>query len=528
MSENHYKLECISETPEDLAQLFDELKKFEGRSDAGNGPLLAFFDGWDEPSVESANLYGNLLIFNVVTSSHDTFSKSQIMALHKLGADFIRVHAEYTQVGESRAYCYHSGRKIPAKSFPKPELDDRGKAYMFLQSGKDGPLSMLIKAGLGPDVMIDGRPLFIHVCEMGLGKSLAALLKIGVDFEAYKNYPKELVYGINCVKDRKDGCKLLKELISSGVDVNEVWRASLGFYGNPDMMAVLIAAGADINQRLAGWRGSLFFHSAEFFDDDPKLVTLLESNGAQAIPPEPYLPRQRLEHLIHGRRGADSIEQLVVDGVDLDVFLSGNESAALYALDKRPAMALGLISAGANIGEWLDPIFFQEKVLPKIAFRYPGFPSREEDSLVVLDIIKLLQSRGLDLNMECRSYVYFNSSYCFGYVGSLFMLLMNFCCVENNELAPLRLSLAKLFVETGVNINVPSGGEEHPLISHSSILRLELTDGYVERFRNLGCGSSLYHLEQQGSPDPVDRQFMQFLKDNGGVSIRTREEGVAP
>lgn len=520
MSENYYKIECISETPGDLSLIFGEIKKLEGQSGVGDGPLLAFFAGWDDPSVESVNLYGNLLVFNLVTSNHDVLSKSQIVALHKLGAEFIRVHAEYTQVGESQAYCYHAGKKISAKSFPKPVLNDLGKACMFLEGGKDSSLAGLIKTGLDPDVMIDGRPLFIRVCEMGLSKSLTVLIKAGVDLRKYKNYPQELVVGICCMKNPKDGHKLLKGVIASGVDVDELWRASSGFCFDPDMTAMLIAAGADINQRLADWRGSLFFHSIEFFDDEPKLVALLESNGAQAIPPEPYRPEWRLEHLIYGRRGADTIEQLVADGVDLNVLIK-RESAALYALDKRPAVTLALISAGADISEWRDSTFFQEKVLPKIISSHPDFPQREEDFLVVLKIVKFLLDSGLDLNMECRSYVYFKSSYCFSYVGSLFMLLMNFCCAQNNKLAPLRLSLAKLFIERGVNVNVPSGSEKNPLIKISSCLHLNLTDGYAERFRNLGGVSSLYHLEQLGRPDPADRQFMQFLKDNGGVPVRS-------
>lgn len=286
------------------------------------------------------------------------------------------------------------------------------------------------------------------------------------------------------------------------------------------MTAMLIAAGADINQRLADWRGSLLFHSAEIFDDEPALVALLERNGAQAIPPEPYRPAVRLKHLIYGWRGACSIEQLVADGVDLNASVGG-ESAVLHALYRNPVVALGLISAGADVSKWLESKYFQEKVLSGIVSSYSDMPSCEEDLLAVLGIIQLLLERGLDSNMECRLYVYYKCSTCFGYVGSLFMLLMNFCCAQGNRLAPFRLSLARLFIERGANINVPSGSEKYPRIDDLSLLRLELTDDYVERFRHLGGVSSLYHLEQQGSPDPADQQFMKFLMDNGGTSIRT-------
>lgn len=524
MSENYYKIECISEKAENLSLLFGELKKLDRRDERTDidGPLQVFFSGWDDPSVSFVSLYGNLLLFTVVTSNHDILSKHQIMALHSMGADFIRVHAEYGQVGDSRGYCYHAGNKIPAKSFPEPVLDDLGKAYMFLMECKDGPLSVLINEGLSPDVEIEGLPLFIHVCRGSLNKSLAAFVKVGVDLDAYKNYPRELVSGISCIKNRKDRHKLLKGVIASGADVNEIWIRSSGFFTDPDMTAMLIAAGSDINQRLADWRGSLFFHSGELFDDEPTLVALLGLNGAQAIPPEPYRPAVRLKHLIYGWRGACSIEQLVADGIDLNVSVEG-EPAVLCALYRNPIVALGLISAGADISKWLESKYFQEKVLSKIVSSYSDIPSGEEDLLAVLGIIRLLLERGLDLNMECRFYVYYKCSSCFGYVGSLFMLLMNFCCAQGNRLAPFRLSLARLFIERGADINVPSGNEKYPHIDDLSLLRLELADDYVERFRHLGGVSSLYHLQQQGSPDPADKQFIKFLMDNGGISIRTEQ-----
>ncbi|MGL4315371.1 MAG: hypothetical protein ACRCTL_01975 [Pseudomonas sp.] len=518
MSENYYRIECLAETPEELAPLNEAFSKLEEGVTPAGGPLAPFLADWDEPSVESCNLYGNFLVVNLVTSNHDLLEKSQIMTLHGLGASFVRVYVEYSQVGESRTYCYHAGKKISAKAFPKPMLDDAGKAYMFVQDGKDSSLAALVKAGLDPNLSIAGRPLFIHVCKGRLNITLAALLKAGVDLDICKDYPREIVEGIRCTS-RKDAPKLLKALIASGADVSEVWRESAGCYWDAAMMAMLIEAGADINQRLAHWRGSLLFHS-ELFEDDPKVLALLERNGAQVIPPEPYRPSLRLERLIYGLRGAHTIEQLVADGVDLSLEVM-REPAPVEALIHNPVVALGLIQAEANIDNWLIPSYFQDRVLPQMSFSRPEFSLTKEGESAVLKIFELLLGRGFDPDMKCKLPVYFQSSRCFSYAGSLFVLLMALCCAGHNRLAALRLPLAKCFVAHGVDINASGGKGE--LAGGLRAVHLQLGDGYIERFFAAGVGSLLWHLQQQGSDDPADQQLIEFLKDSGAQAIRMEE-----
>lgn len=243
MSENYYKFECISSEPERLSFLYSELTKSADERGSADETLREFFGGWDDPSIESPSLYGNLLLFSAVTSSHDLLGKSQIAALHKLGAEYVRINAEFGQIGESKSFCYHLGKKIPARSFPKPDLDDAGKAFMLLEEGDDRQLAELIKGGLSPDLSVQGRPLLIHVCAGSLKRSLTALIAVGVDLGVCKSYPAEFTNGISCLKSQKTQRGLLKILLDSGADVDNIWVASYGFYGDPVMMNMLGGGG---------------------------------------------------------------------------------------------------------------------------------------------------------------------------------------------------------------------------------------------------------------------------------------------
>lgn len=519
MSENYYRVECLADTPEELSRLTEAFTKLEEKAEPADGPLSSFLGDWADPSVESCNLYGNFLVVNLVTSSHDLLEKKQIMTLHELGASFVRVRAEYSQVGESDMRCYHAGKKISAKAFPKPTLDDAGKAYMLVQEGKDSPLAALIKGGLDPNLSIAGHPLFIHACKGGLNKTLAALFKAGVDLDICKDYPQEVAKGVQCAG--KDAHKLLRVLLASGADVNTVWKESCGFCSDAAMMAMLIEAGADINQRLGKGYGSVLFHS-EFFDDDPKVLALLERNGAQAIEPEPYRPSLRLERLIYRLRGAHTIEQLVADGVDLNSEIKRNP-APIEALIVNPTVALGLLQAGANIDNWLASEFFQKKVLHRLAFTEPEYSLTEDGASAVLEIFELLLVRGLDPNMNCNLHVYFNPSFCFYYSGSLFLLLIALCCAGASRLAVLRLPLAKRLLAHGADINAQGGRGRQGSQYWQTTVYLKLSDDYVERFRAAGTGSLLWHLQQQGSESLEDQQLIQFLKDSGAQVVRAEE-----
>lgn len=513
MSENYFKVECVAEPKEKLAPLLAELQKLE-RSGAYQGSLLS---DWDNPVLTSFALYGNLLLFTLEASSHDMMGKAQVDALHTLGADYIRISAEYTQVGESETICFQAGKKISAKAFPKPILDDAGKAYMFIQDEQDSSLAALIKAGLDPDCIFTGRPLFVHACEHYLEKSIAALLKASVNLSACKPYTREVIYAISALEQQKDRHAVLAGLLAGGADVNEVWLTAEGFYKDPAMTEMLIEAGADINQPFSEEQGSLLFHSAELFDDNPVLLALLERNGALAIAPEVQYDSDRLERLIYNLRGAETLEQLVAAGIDLNTSVGG-EPAVVTALAIKPSIALGLILAGADVSQWLEPSYFQGKVLYHLALNDSNRPLDDNEAAATLGIFRVLLERGLNPNLACQAHVYYQSSTCFGYAGSLFLLLINFCCADGNKWSGLRKDLAKLLVAHGADINAP-GARVTGLLG-APMLSVQLEPEYVQGFANAGSGSLLYHLEQQTEKSADTQTFMNWVAANGGISQR--------
>ncbi len=513
MSENHFKFECLSPTPEELLPLLAELQKVQNSIGVEDSALQPFLGGWDQPCVRSPALYGNLLVFVVVASGLDTTSEEQIQALHELGPEFIRIYAEYTQTGSSQALCYHRGKKIAPKAFPKPNLDQAGQAYFFLQEQRDAPLATLVKGGLDPNTCFNGRPLIVLACEHFLDKTVAALLSAGVDLNVTKAYPLELAYSISQLESLSDRHALLKGVIASGADLNKVWTAARGFYKEPAMTALLIAAGVDINQQLPYQEGSLLY---TLLDDRPELVELLERHGGKALPPESQSDSHRLEHLIHGGRGAETIEQLLADGVSPNEFVGG-QPAALVAVSHKPHVALSLMLAGANFSDWVEPMFFQNEVLYPLSFYEAGRPTSEQDTAATLGILKLLLTHGLDPNMHCKTALYYQSGSCFKYEGPLFLMLMTTSCADNNKWAALRLALASLFIEHGVNLNA-AGGRGSGLVQHAT-LRANLSPEAVETFSAAGIASLLHHLERQGASHGME-ELIKLLKEHGAVSLR--------
>ena len=513
MSQNHYKFECLSQTPDELAPLLAELQKVEHSIGVEGSALLPFLGGWDQPCVRSPALYGNLLVFVVIASSLDTISEQQIQALHAMGPEFIRFYADYTQAGDSQALCYHLGKKIATKTFPKPDLDQAGKAYFYVQQQQDAPLAALVEGGLDPNTCFNGRPLIILACENYLDKTAEALLHVGVDLHASKNYPLELAYSISSLYNMSTRHALLKGLIASGADLDQVWIAARGFYKEPAMTALLIAAGVNINQPLSDEEGSLLY---ELLDDLPELIALLEQHGGKALPPENQSGSDRLAHLIHGGRGADTIEQLLADGVDPNETVEG-DPAALVALNDMPHVALSLLLAGADFSDWLEPIFFQKNVLYPLSFYQSEQSISEQDAAATLGIFKLLLAHGLDPDMHCQTSLYYQSSSSFHYEGPLFLMLMTACCADGNKWAPLRLPLATLFIEHGVDLNA-TGGRGSSLVQQA-MLRANLPPEAVEKFVSTGAASVLHHLERQDDSSPEMQELTTLLKHHGAESL---------
>lgn len=514
MSENYYKFECLSPAPQALVPLLAELQNVAHAIGTEGSALLPFLGNWDQPCVLDPVLYGNLLVFTVIASRFDTVSAEQIQALHALGPEFIRIYADYTQTGDSQALCYHLGKKIAPKAFPKPDLDQAGQAYFYAQEQQDSPLAALVKNGLDPDTRFNGRPLIILACEHYLDETVAALLKAGVDLSVSKAYPLELAYSISSLDSPSVRHALLQGLIASGADLDQVWSAARGFYKEPAMTALLIAAGVDINQRLSDEEGSLLY---TLFDAQPELIALLEQHGGKAVPPENQSGADRLAHLIHGGRGAETIEQVLADGVDPNETVDG-DPAALVALNDRPHVALSLLLAGADVSDWLDPIFFQTNVLYPLSYYHADRPLSEQDTAATLGIFKLLLAQGLDPNMHCKTSLYYQSDSSFRYEGPLFLMLITTCCADDNQWAALRLPLAALFIEHGVNLNA-TGGRGNDLVQHA-MLRANLPIERIQQFAHAGNASLLYHLEQQVHNSAETLELIALLKRHGAESLQ--------
>lgn len=279
-------------------------------------------------------------------------------------------------------------------------------------------------------------------------------------------------------------------------------------------------AAADINQRLAGWRGSLLFESVDLFNDDPELVALLQSHGAKDIPPEIFYSNRRLGRMLEGRRGAETIEEILSDtGVDLNAIVGGSP-AAIYALRSKPSISLRLIKAGASIDEWLGPRYIEDFVRHLAGNNANSLD--EGEAQAVVEIFKLLLSSGQDASARCKAYIYVSGSLRVFYDGTLFALLMLFCCVKGNKLASIRLPLAELFIKHGVDVN--------DLMRHGSLavacrLELNLNADYTKCFSDQKRGSLLYYLESTDN-QVSNQDLIRLLEKNGANSISVDEPPI--
>ena len=488
MSANTYTFTCIGSDTAALARVHALLQ---GAMQAPGAslpePLDHLFEYWDEPWVTSASLLGTTLRCTVDTSAHDPLEKSQILAWHAAGAEYLRVHVFNSQVGESATSHYHAGKRITAKAFPKPALSEGERLHELVLEAKDGALAKEVKAGASPDARADGVPIVVLALRAGLVKSVRALHDAGVDWSACLPWAAEVADLIGACGDNQREAMLSGLLRAPGADLGTLSREqgvvrAVGKHARL-LQWLLAQPGVDVNAPLGSDHagrpaGSLLFHSVEFFEDRADVLKVLQGFGARSVPPAQMSDADRLERMWRGYRDAQTPSQLVAAGVDLETplwrdrtalrSLMGNYQGALRDL----RLAQDLLDAGARGDCWMDSATFEEEVLAPLLSVYWYEPRNAGGEVVsrldaeMRDAIIGVFGRLLEQGMGAGTAVTLSmddlttrhevdSPSTVRYQGGLLGAVAGLLCVRGSLLRPLCQPLVELLLAHGADPHAP-------------------------------------------------------------------------
>ena len=199
-------------------------------------------------------------------------------------------------------YALYSGTPAQARQILAAGADansqfPRGTALgEAIAHDRSAMVRVLLQAGANPDLPSNKRMPLAMACEHGLRAIVQLLLEAGASVKALRDDAKPaLLDAASC------GCILLaKKLLAAGVPVDfrgkhgrngtyssvalpSTWQSALmlaAFYGNPEMVELLIAAGADVNLKDGKGHTAMDYARLLKLPGYGRIVKLLEKAGA--------------------------------------------------------------------------------------------------------------------------------------------------------------------------------------------------------------------------------------------------------
>ena len=249
-------------------------------------------------------------------------------------------------------------------TFVLPEPEQINKAGEFMRTplmqavrrGNADEVRALLAAGAAPNIpeWHNNTPL-MHACQHGYTDIVRMLLAAGADVNARDDEGWTALMGV-CVSRNNPTTEIAEMLLAAGADItpkdNRYHHNALVYAsksGKAEHVALLIKAGADVNERAGFWaleETPLF--CAIQCKASPEVLRRLIAGGADVNARVSHAGDEYTALQVAVETGdADSVRTLIEEGAD--VTYAGNSLLVYAAGEKDPRLLQMLLAAGADV-----------------------------------------------------------------------------------------------------------------------------------------------------------------------------------